>query len=89
MGDISNVSVVHYTEVVPKEDREAMTHDVCFSFCRSVPDMGFWHPERPRLLLHTLLQGHGERRAPRLPQRGRGDLGGMHANAFAKRSVDQ
>jgi len=42
MGDISNVSIVHYTEVVPKEDREAMTHDVCFAFCRSVPDMGFF-----------------------------------------------
>jgi len=42
MGDIANVSIVHYTEIVPKEDREDMTHQVCFEFCRTVPDMTFF-----------------------------------------------
>jgi len=42
MGDVSNVSIVHYTEVVPKEDAEQMTHEVCFEFCRSVPQMNFF-----------------------------------------------
>ena len=42
MGDIANVSIVHYTEIVPKEDQEEMTHGVCFEFCRTVPDMGFF-----------------------------------------------
>jgi len=42
MGDISNVSIVHYTEVVPKEDQKPMSHEVCFSFCRTVPDMLFF-----------------------------------------------
>eukprot|EP00972_Heterocapsa_arctica_P020274 2991641-Heterocapsa_arctica.AAC.1 len=48
MGDISNVSVVHYTEVMYKEDREVMTHDVCFSFCCSVPDMGLFGIQNDR-----------------------------------------
>lgn len=38
-NDRANVSIVHYTAVVPKEDQEAMTPDVCFRFCRTVPDM--------------------------------------------------
>jgi len=42
MGDISNVSIVHYTEMVAKEDRQEITHEVCFDFCRTVPDMGFF-----------------------------------------------
>lgn len=42
MGDISGVSIVHYTSHVPKEDRKKMTHAVCFEFCRTVPDMGFF-----------------------------------------------
>jgi len=42
MGDVANVSIVHYTEIVAKEDREAMTHQVCFEFCRTVPDMNFF-----------------------------------------------
>jgi len=42
MGDTANVSIVHYTETVAKEDQEAMTHQVCFEFCRTVPDMGFF-----------------------------------------------
>jgi len=39
LGDVSNVSIVHYTSMVVKEDREAMTQEVCFKFCRTVPDM--------------------------------------------------
>eukprot|EP00928_Gymnodinium_smaydae_P072414 TRINITY_DN5577_c1_g1_i2.p1 TRINITY_DN5577_c1_g1~~TRINITY_DN5577_c1_g1_i2.p1 ORF type:complete len:424 (+),score=112.90 TRINITY_DN5577_c1_g1_i2:63-1334(+) len=42
LGDVSNVSIVHYTEMVPKEDRKQMTHEVCYSFCRTVPLMGFF-----------------------------------------------
>lgn len=34
-----NVSIVHYTTVVAKEDRQQMTQEVCFDFCRTVPDM--------------------------------------------------
>lgn len=36
----SNVSIVHYKDVVPKEDQQSMTQQVCFEFCRTVPDMG-------------------------------------------------
>lgn len=42
MGAVSNSSIVHYDAHVPKEDREPMTHQVCFEFCRSVPDMGYF-----------------------------------------------
>eukprot|EP00972_Heterocapsa_arctica_P071587 10576471-Heterocapsa_arctica.AAC.1 len=42
MGDSAGVSIVHYSEVVPKEDRKPMSHEVCFSFCRTVPDMNFF-----------------------------------------------
>lgn len=42
MGPVSNSSIVHYDAHVPKEDREQMTHAVCFEFCRSVPDMGYF-----------------------------------------------
>eukprot|EP00928_Gymnodinium_smaydae_P072415 TRINITY_DN5577_c1_g1_i3.p1 TRINITY_DN5577_c1_g1~~TRINITY_DN5577_c1_g1_i3.p1 ORF type:complete len:424 (+),score=79.51 TRINITY_DN5577_c1_g1_i3:63-1334(+) len=42
LGDVSNVSIVHYTEMIPKEDRKQMTHEVCYSFCRTVPMMGFF-----------------------------------------------
>jgi len=38
----SGVSIVHYTDLVPSEDREAMTSEVCFEFCRTVPDMIFF-----------------------------------------------
>merc|ERR1719310_2148921 len=41
-GEIANVSIVHYTDVVPSEDAEEMTHEVCFTFCRSVPEMNFF-----------------------------------------------
>lgn len=42
LGDVSNVSIVHYEAHVAKEDKEEMTHEVCFSFCRTVPDMNFF-----------------------------------------------
>jgi hypothetical protein len=35
----SNVSIVHYKAVIPKEDQEEMSPDVCFRFCRTVPNM--------------------------------------------------
>jgi len=42
MGPVANSSIVHYTEHIAKEDRKAMTHAVCFEFCRGIPDMGFF-----------------------------------------------
>jgi len=39
LGGVSNVSIVHYAAHVPKEDRKPMTPEVCFDFCRTVPDM--------------------------------------------------
>jgi hypothetical protein len=42
LADVSNVSIVHYRDVVKKEDQEKMTQKVCFEFCRTVPNMGFF-----------------------------------------------
>eukprot|EP00929_Paragymnodinium_shiwhaense_P025827 TRINITY_DN15533_c0_g1_i1.p1 TRINITY_DN15533_c0_g1~~TRINITY_DN15533_c0_g1_i1.p1 ORF type:complete len:622 (-),score=157.86 TRINITY_DN15533_c0_g1_i1:109-1974(-) len=42
MGESANISVVHYTAHVPKEDRKEMTHDVCFECCRTIPEMNFF-----------------------------------------------
>jgi len=42
MGPVANSSIVHYDAHVAKEDREPMTHQVCFEFCRGVPDMGYF-----------------------------------------------
>merc|ERR1719398_171510 len=42
LEDVSNVSIVLYADVVKKEDQQAMTQKVCFEFCRSVPNMGFF-----------------------------------------------
>jgi hypothetical protein len=38
----SNVSIVHYSEIIPKEDREKMTINRCFDFCRTVPNMVYF-----------------------------------------------
>jgi len=38
----SNVSIVHYAEIIPKEDREKMTINRCFDFCRTVPNMVYF-----------------------------------------------
>lgn len=42
MGPVGNTSIVHYTDIIPKEDRRQMTPDICFEFCRGIPDMGFF-----------------------------------------------
>lgn len=42
MGPIANSSIVHYSDHVAKEDREPMDHQVCFEFCRGIPDMGYF-----------------------------------------------
>jgi len=41
-GPTSNVSIVHYNAHVPKEDREKMTPEVCFNFCRTLDQMLFF-----------------------------------------------
>lgn len=42
LASVSNVSIVHYSAVVPREDQEKMSHAVCFAFCRTVPEMLFF-----------------------------------------------
>jgi len=42
IGDKSGVSVVHYAMLVPDEDQEPMSAEVCFNFCRTIPDMLFF-----------------------------------------------
>merc|ERR1719316_980507 len=42
LGPVSNVSIVHYDAFVAKEDRAEMTPNICFEFCRTVPNMGFF-----------------------------------------------
>jgi hypothetical protein len=42
LGPISNVSIVHYDAYVASEDKAPMTQEVCFEFCRTVPNMGFF-----------------------------------------------
>jgi len=42
LGPVSRVSIVHYDAFVAKEDRQEMTQKVCFEFCRTVPNMGFF-----------------------------------------------
>merc|ERR1719321_1271995 len=37
-----NVSIVHYNEIVFKDAWEAMTPQVCYEFCQTIPDMGFF-----------------------------------------------
>jgi len=39
---VSNTSIVHYEAHVKKEDRKPMSQAVCFEFCRTVPNMGFF-----------------------------------------------
>ena len=36
------IYIYTHSEVVPKEDQEPMSHQVCFNFCRTVKDMGFF-----------------------------------------------
>merc|ERR1719160_415726 len=42
IGSSSNVSIVHYSMLVPKEDQQSMSAEICFEFCRTVPDMLFF-----------------------------------------------
>lgn len=42
LGQVSNVSIVHYDAFVAEEDRAEMTQKKCFEFCRTVPNMGFF-----------------------------------------------
>jgi len=42
LGPVSGVSIVHYEAHVKKEDQVDMTQKVCFEFCRTVPNMGFF-----------------------------------------------
>lgn len=42
IGETANISIVHYADVVMKEDAEPMTHEVCFGFCRSLEEMNFF-----------------------------------------------
>merc|ERR1719161_3140557 len=42
IGSSSGVSIVHYSMLVPKEDQQAMSAEICFEFCRTVPDMTFF-----------------------------------------------
>merc|ERR1719265_2770796 len=42
IGSSANVSIVHYFMLVPKEDQQSMSAEVCFEFCRTVPDMLFF-----------------------------------------------
>lgn len=42
MGNVAGVSIIHYSEIVARENQEDMTHQVCFEFCRTVPDMTFF-----------------------------------------------
>merc|ERR1719188_290616 len=42
LGNASNVSIVRYDLVVPKEDQDAVTQLSCFNFCRTIPEMLFF-----------------------------------------------
>merc|ERR1719424_12280 len=42
LGPVSGVSIVHYDAFVAKKDQGEMTQKVCFEFCRTVPNMGFF-----------------------------------------------
>jgi len=41
MMRVSNSSIVHYDDIIPREDRARMTPEVCFEFCRDTT-MGFF-----------------------------------------------
>merc|ERR1719401_356755 len=41
-GQASNITIVRYDLVVPKEDQEPVTQVGCFNFCRTIPDMLFF-----------------------------------------------
>jgi len=48
LGGTTNVSIIHYAELVPDEDKQPITHSVCFKFCRTVPLMSVFGITRGR-----------------------------------------
>lgn len=42
LGDVSNISIVHYADIIAEEDAKPMTQEICFEFCRTVPLMAFF-----------------------------------------------
>jgi len=42
LGPVANVSIVHYSAWVDKHSQEKMEPKVCFDFCRTIPNMGFF-----------------------------------------------
>jgi len=42
LGAVSGVSIVHYEAHVAKDQQKKMSPEVCFKFCRTVPNMGFF-----------------------------------------------
>jgi len=42
LAERAGVSIVNYADHVPKEDREPMSHETCFRFCRTVDGMTFF-----------------------------------------------
>lgn len=42
LGDVSNVSIVHYDARIAQEDRQPMNHQECYLFCRTIKGMGFF-----------------------------------------------
>jgi len=39
LDGVANVSITHYTDIVPWKDQKMMTHEVCFKFCRGLQKM--------------------------------------------------
>merc|ERR1719163_25092 len=39
---LTNVTVLHYSAIVPKKRQKPMTPQVCFNFCRHMEDMYFF-----------------------------------------------
>merc|ERR1719453_2256757 len=42
LGRSANTSIVMYSDVLDRENQKDMTPQVCFDFCRTVPDMTFF-----------------------------------------------
>merc|ERR1719420_212138 len=42
VGGSHGVSIVRYNDIIPKEDAASMTREVCFDFCRTLPNMTFF-----------------------------------------------
>jgi len=42
LGRSANTSIVRYTDILDRENQKDMTPQVCFDFCRTVPEMQFF-----------------------------------------------